>query len=124
MTHAARILVVEDDPLLRLGACTILQDAGYDTLEAGDADEAIATLERDPDVDVVFSDIQMPGQLDGVKLAHAVRRRWPPIAMLLTSGRRIPTANELPDRVRYLPKPFAGAELLAEIDRLAPARQH
>lgn len=111
--------MVEDDPLLRLGACAVLREAGYDALEAADADEAISLLETEPDICVMVSDIQMPGALDGVKLAHAVRRRWPPIGVLLTSGRRVPTADELPERVRYLPKPFAGAELVAEVERLA-----
>jgi CheY-like chemotaxis protein len=69
----------------------------------------------------MISDIQMPGSLDGVKLAHAVRRRWPPIQVLLTSGRAIPSADELPERVHYLPKPFAEMELLAEVEQLATA---
>jgi CheY-like chemotaxis protein len=123
MVNAGRILVVEDDALLRLGACAVLQEAGYDILEARDADEAITMLESEPGIGVVVSDIQMPGAVDGLELAHAVRRRWPPIGMVLTSGRRVPAADELPHGVRYLAKPFAGAELLAEVARLASARE-
>ena len=113
------ILVVEDDPLLRLGACAVLREAGYGTLEAADAEEAIDILEHREDIGVVFSDIQMPGSLDGLKLAQTVRRRWPPIDMVLTSGRMTPRPEELPARVRYLPKPFGTAELLAEIRQFA-----
>jgi CheY-like chemotaxis protein len=122
MDSASRILLVEDDPLLRLGASAVLSDAGYEVLEAADAEEAIAMLEHEPNIRVMISDIQMPGSIDGVKLAHAVRRRWPPIEVLLTSGRHIPGAGELPERVRYLPKPFAAPELLAEVGALAGAR--
>jgi CheY-like chemotaxis protein len=121
METAARILLVEDDPMLRLGACAVLMDAGYEVLEAADGDAAIAILEADSDISLMISDIQMPGTLDGVALAHAVRRRWPPIEVLLTSGRYIPGPGELPERVRYLPKPFAAPELLAEVDQLAAA---
>lgn len=121
MNTALRILLVEDDPMLRLGASAVLMDAGYAVLEATDADEAIALLETEPDIRLMISDIQMPGSLDGVKLAHAVRRRWPPIQVLLTSGRAIPSADELPERVHYLPKPFAEMELLAEVEQLATA---
>jgi CheY-like chemotaxis protein len=121
MNTALRILLVEDDPMLRLGASAVLMDAGYAVLEAADADEAIALLETEPDIRLMISDIQMPGSLDGVKLAHAVRRRWPPIQVLLTSGRAIPSADELPERVHYLPKPFAEMELLAEVEQLATA---
>ena len=98
MNTALRILLVEDDPMLRLGASAVLMDAGYSVLEAADADEAIALLETEPDIRLMISDIQMPGSLDGVKLAHAVRRRWPPIQVLLTSGRAIPRADELPGK--------------------------
>ena len=77
MNTALRILLVEDDPMLRLGASAVLMDAGYAVLEAADADEAIALRETEPDIRLMISDIQMPGSLDGVKLAHAVRRRWP-----------------------------------------------
>jgi CheY-like chemotaxis protein len=121
MDSAPRILLVEDDPMLRLGASAVLTDAGYEVLEAADGDEALAVLETEHDIRLMISDIQMPGSLDGVKLAHAVRRRWPPVEVLLTSGRCIPTQDELPSRVRYLPKPFAAPELLAEVDQLATA---
>jgi two-component system, response regulator PdtaR len=121
METSPRVLLVEDDPLLRLDASVVLLDAGYEVLEAADGDEAIALLETESDIRVMVSDIQMPGSLNGVELAHAVRRRWPPIKMLLTSGRHIPRAGELPERVRYLPKPFAGRELLAEVEQLAAA---
>jgi CheY-like chemotaxis protein len=122
MDAARRILLVEDDPVIRLGVLAVLTEAGYEVLEAADAQEAIAILESEAGIRLMISDIQMPGSLDGVKLAHAVRRRWPPVAVLLTSGQHTPGADELPERVHYLPKPFAAPELLAEVGQLAEAQ--
>jgi CheY-like chemotaxis protein len=101
------ILVVEDEPLLRLMAVDIVQDAGFEALAATTADEALAILEaRADDVRLVFTDIQMPGSMDGLGLAHAVRDRWPPVELIVTSGRCHIGANELPARGRFIPKPY------------------
>jgi CheY-like chemotaxis protein len=101
------ILVVEDEPLLRLMAVDIVQDAGFEALAATTADEALAILEaRADDVRLVFTDIQMPGSMDGLGLAHAVRDRWPPVELIVTSGHCHIEANELPVRGRFIPKPY------------------
>jgi CheY-like chemotaxis protein len=101
------ILVVEDEPLLRLMAVEIVQDAGFEALAATTADEALAILEaRADDVRLVFTDIQMPGSMDGLGLAHAVRDRWPPVELIVTSGRWHVGANDLPARGRFIPKPY------------------
>jgi CheY-like chemotaxis protein len=113
------VLVIEDEPLLRLDAVQMLEDAGYHTLEAGNADEAIALLEDRKDIRFVFSDVQMPGSMDGLKLAWAIRDRWPPIEMILTSGQKKPTADDLPERVRFLPKPYSSTKLLGTLRELA-----
>lgn len=73
------MLVVEDEPLLRMNAVDMIETAGFQVLEAGSADDAIAILEKRDDIRVVFTDIQIPGSMDGLKLARAVRGRWPPI---------------------------------------------
>jgi CheY-like chemotaxis protein len=80
------VLVVEDDHLLRLDAADMIEAAGFEVVGAANADEAIAILESRNDIMVVFTDIQMPGSMDGLKLARAVRGRWPPIKIVTTSG--------------------------------------
>jgi CheY-like chemotaxis protein len=99
------VLVVEDDPMLRMLTASELQDAGFDILEAEDADEAIEILETRADIRVVYTDIEMPGSMDGLKLASMVRDRWPPVEIIVTSGKRLPDADQLPQRSRFFPKP-------------------
>jgi CheY-like chemotaxis protein len=109
------VLVIEDEPLLRMDAVQMLEDAGYNTVEAGNADEAIALLEIREDIRFVFTDIQMPGSMDGLKLSWAIRDRWPPIEMIITSGQRNPTAEDMPARVRFLPKPYDSKRLVGAL---------
>src|ERR1700710_405093 len=93
----AVILVVEDELLIRLNAVEMLDEAGFEVVEAANADEAIAILEGRLDITVVFTDIQMPGSMDGSKLAAAVRDRWPPIKIVATSGHVDVAETDLPD---------------------------
>lgn len=112
------VLVVEDEPLLRLTSMVMIEDAGFDAVEARDADEAIMVLEARTDIRVVFTDIEMPGSMDGLKLAQAVRRRWPPIKIIATSGRFFLGKGDLPEGGRFLPKPYSSeriTELLHEV---------
>jgi two-component system, response regulator PdtaR len=96
----------------------LLQDAGYEVLEACNADIAIRLLESRRDIRAVFTDITMPGSLDGLKLAHAVRDRWPPIHILVTSGLNVPMEREFPRAARFLRKPYAPKHVLKAIDEL------
>lgn len=80
------VLIVEDEMLLRMNGAEIIGNSGFDVVEARNADEAIEILEARSDIHVVFTDIQMPGSMDGLKLARFVRRRWPPIKIVATSG--------------------------------------
>ena len=80
------VLVVEDEPLSRIYASNLVEDAGFVPIQAADADEAISILEARKDIRIVFTDINLPGSMDGLKLAHAIRHRWPPIELILTSG--------------------------------------
>jgi CheY-like chemotaxis protein len=105
------VLVVEDDHLLRLDAADMIAAAGFDVVEAANADEAIAILESRNDITVVFTDIQMPGSMDGLKLARAVRGRWPPIKIVTTSGQRIVEEIDLPEGGRFLPKPYSPVQV-------------
>ncbi len=100
------VLVVEDDMLIRMGAVDIVLSAGYEALEASDADEAIQILESRTDIDLVFTDIQMPGSMDGIKLSHYIRKRWPPVKLLVASGNAILEESLLPAGSRFFAKPY------------------
>jgi CheY-like chemotaxis protein len=105
------VLIVEDEFLLRMNAIDMIRGAGFEAVEAADADEAIRILETRRDITVVFTDIQMPGSMDGLKLARAVRGRWPPIKIVATSGHINVTEMDLPDGGRFLPKPYAADQI-------------
>ena len=115
------VLVVEDEPLVRIAALEAVCEAGFDVVEARNADEAIAILEKRPDIHVVFTDIQMPGSMDGLKLAHFVRHRWPPIKIIATSGHAQITEDDLPEGGRFIPKPYAPDEVAQTIRELVAA---
>lgn len=100
------VLIVEDDDLIRASTVEWAEDAGFEALGAANADDAIVVLESRSDVRVVFTDIDMPGSMDGLKLAHAVRNRWPPIKLVVTSGQFLPTDTELPTGGRFVAKPY------------------
>jgi CheY-like chemotaxis protein len=100
------VLVVEDEPLLRMDAVDMIRQSGFDVVEASNADEAIVLLETRLDIELVFTDIDMPGSMNGIKLAHAVRNRWPPIRIFATSGHFTVRDGDLPSDVRFLSKPY------------------
>ena len=93
-------LVVEDDALVRFDLAQTLEAEGYKTFEAADAAEAIAVLEANSEIRVVFTDIQMPGTMDGLALSHYVRKRWPPTIIVVSSGRCSPSTDEMAERCR------------------------
>jgi CheY-like chemotaxis protein len=100
------VLIVEDEFLLRMDAVTMITAAGFAVIEAANADEAIEILEARRDITVVFTDVQMPGSMDGLKLARAVRGRWPPIKIVATSGLVDVGEKDLPEGGRFLAKPY------------------
>jgi CheY-like chemotaxis protein len=100
------VLVVEDDHLARMHAVDLIEEAGFVVVEAGGAEEAIAILETRRDVDVVFTDIVMPGAMDGLQLARYIHSKWPPIKIIATSG-RFSIQDELPEGGVFLPKPYS-----------------
>lgn len=108
------VLIVEDEVLLRMDAINMITAAGFAVVEAANADDAIEILEARPDITVVFTDIQMPGSMDGLKLARAVRGRWPPIKIVATSGLVDVGEKDLPEGGRFLPKPYQ-AKALADV---------
>jgi DNA-binding NtrC family response regulator len=114
----AVVLVVEDEMLLRIRAVDMVEDAGFTPLEAVDADEAVAILESRSDIALLFTDIQMPGSMDGLKLAHAVHQRWPPIKIILVSGQLKLANADIPADSRFFGKPLEAEEMIAEMRNL------
>ena len=114
----AAILVVEDEALIRLWAADLLEENGFSVLEAKDADAALKVLEARPDVKLLFTDVQMPGSLNGMELASEVHARWPHILLVITSGRDRPARAEIPDDGRFVAKPYSAEELLVQVKDL------
>lgn len=102
----AVVLVVEDSTIIRMGAVDLVLSAGYEALEVRDADEAIRILESRSDIDLVFTDVKMPGTMDGIKLSHYIRERWPPVKLIVASGAAILEESSLPAGSRYFSKPY------------------
>lgn len=113
------VLIVEDDFLIRMNAAQMIADGGFDVVEAASADEALLILEDRLDITVVFTDIQMPGSMDGLKLAAAIRGRWPPIKIIATSGLVDVRRDDLPEGGRFLLKPYSPEQIVRTLRELA-----
>jgi two-component sensor histidine kinase len=109
------VLVVEDEMMLRMRAVDIVEDAGFTAIEAVNADDALAILESRSDIELLFTDIQMPGSIDGLKLAYAVHERWPLIKIILVSGQLKLTDNDKPVDSRFFGKPLDVKQMIAEM---------
>ncbi len=96
-----------------------LTDAGFSVLEAANADQAIRMLETHPEISILFTDIDMPGSMDGIRLAHAVRERWPPVKLVLVSGHQSPEQSMLPSESAFFSKPYDVAAISQALWRLA-----
>jgi CheY-like chemotaxis protein len=112
------VLIVEDEFLIRSHAVDMIAAAGFEAVEASNADQAIEILEGRRDITVVFTDIQMPGSMDGLKLARAVRGRWPPIKIIATSGHVGVRDTDLPEGGRFLPKPYSPVQVTGVLREL------
>jgi two-component system, response regulator PdtaR len=110
MTHPTDlppvVLIVEDEPLVRMIAADVFLENGLDVLEAPHADGALALLNDHADIDVLFTDINMPGALNGVDLAWEVYRRWPNVALMITSARQSAAIEDMPSTATFVPKPY------------------
>ncbi len=109
------VLVVEDEMVLRMRALDMVEDAGYTSIESVDADEAFAILESRSDIALLFTDIQMPGSMDGLQLAHIVHERWPLIKIMLVSGQLKLSRAHLPPDSRFFGKPLVSGQIIAEM---------
>ena len=105
LVHKNVVLVVEDHPIIRSAALEFLEAAGFEVIEASCADEAIRVLEARPEIHLVFTDVEMPGSIDGLKLSHYIRERWPPIKLIVVSGRTVVEQGHMPVGARFFPKP-------------------
>jgi len=115
------VLVVEDEMILRMRAVDIVEDAGFRPIEAINADEAISVLESRSDISLLLTDIQMPGSIDGLKLAHAVHERWPSIKIILVSGHVKPSEAERPADSRFFGKPLGVEQMVTELQAMVGA---
>lgn len=105
------VLVVEDELLIRLAIVDYLENLWFTVFEATDAESAIAILEKHSEIQLVFTDVQMPGTMDGLQLAHYVRNRWPPTAIIVCSANPRPLDDELPGHTYWVSKPFERVEM-------------
>lgn len=112
------VLVVEDEMVLRMRAVDIVEDAGFVPIEAVSADEAIRILESRDDISLLFTDIQMPGSMDGLKLAHAAHTRWPHIKIILVSGQIAVTDADKPTDSKFFPKPLETKRMILELQEM------
>ena len=113
------VLVVEDDPLLLMDAMDLVEEAGLHAYGARDAEEAIGFLEQHDEIRVMFTDVQMPGSMDGLHLARAVRDRWPPVTIIVTSGRIKVTADDMPENGIFFAKPYLPGSIVRTLSEIA-----
>ena len=121
LPEVPKVLIVEDEMMLRMRAVDIVEDAGFSPVQAVNADEALSILESRADISLLFTDIQMPGSMDGLKLAHAVHDRWPAIKIILVSGQVNPSDAERPAESRFFGKPLSDAQMIAELQAMVGA---
>jgi DNA-binding NtrC family response regulator len=115
------VLVVEDEPLMRMDIADALEDGGFLVFEAANADDAIVILVEHTEIQALFTDIDMPGSMDGLKLAAAVRKRWPPIKIIVTSGHQHIREGNLPIDGRFFSKPYDPEKIISTIREMVAA---
>jgi CheY-like chemotaxis protein len=118
-TRKTIVLVVEDEPILRMSVVDLIEDAGFETVEAANSKQAIQVLESRSDVSVILSDIDMPPGIDGMALVAMVRDRWPPIAIILVSGQMASDDIKIPEGGVFFSKPYRSTDVVAALKRFA-----
>ena len=116
MLEKPLVLVVEDEPIIRMETVQMVKDAGYAVLAAPNTNDAITILEGRQDIHAVFTEIRTPGHLNGMAMARAIAKRWPLVRLVVTSG--VPSVDNFPDDWRYIPKPYNGAQLASALRAL------
>ena len=115
------VLVVEDEVLVRIDVTLALEEEGFKVFEASNADEAIKVLDTHPEIHLMFTDIDMPGSMDGLKLAAAVRDRWPPVKIIITSGHCHLSDDMLPVEGRFFDKPYETSRVIRTMKQMVAA---
>jgi CheY-like chemotaxis protein len=115
------ILVVDDEVIVRIDLVDTIQEAGFATFEANNADEAIQLMEEHSEIQVLFTDIDVPGTMDGLKLSHYIRDRWPPVRIVITSGHVMATPDQMPAEAVFIAKPHQPADLDRLFRAIAPS---
>ncbi len=113
------VVVVENEPVLLTLAAIIVEDAGFEAIRANNADAAIEVLQTRGDVRIVFTEIELPGSMDGIRLVATIRDRWPPIELILTSAYPIVPVEDIPERGRFFAKPYRPAEIVEALHQMA-----
>lgn len=113
------VLIVEDEPILRLDAISMVEDAGFEVVEALSSADAIRIIEERLDIRLVYMDLDMPRSRKGIEIAAAIRKRWPPIEIILTAAYFTRADVDLPARAEFYPKPIDHGEVVAAMRRLA-----
>jgi CheY-like chemotaxis protein len=109
--QAITVLLVEDEGIIRMASSAMLEDAGYIVIEASDANEALQILRQHPQIDIVITDVQMPGTLDGLGLVEILGREYPHIEALITSGRTCVNDAQKAGAKKFLSKPYTAADM-------------
>jgi CheY-like chemotaxis protein len=117
------VLLVEDEPLVRLVTADILLEANFRVIEAGDAEEALRVLKAEVAVDVLLSDVEMPPGMNGYELVGHVHREWPGVEIIVSSGREWPKENDLPPGAVFIAKPYLNATLVSHVQAAARKAQ-
>ncbi|HDY94671.1 MAG: response regulator [Sulfitobacter litoralis] len=123
-TSRLAVLVVEDEPLLRMDAVDMIGDAGFKTYEACSADEAMALIRDNNDIGILFTDIDMPGSINGLKLAACVREGWPSVEILIASGVVGVTDEVMPEGSKFYSKPYVTAQIISDMKTIAATEDH
>lgn len=117
------VLVIEDEPVLRLFVIDMVEEAGFEAVEATSAAEALRILEVRPDIRIVYMDLDMPRGVRGIEIAAAIRDRWPPIEMILTAAFSVEADLKLPDRAEFYPKPIRPEQVISAMRRMTEGVQ-
>jgi DNA-binding NtrC family response regulator len=117
------VLVVEDEPLILMDAMQSLEDAGFEVLDAYDVEHALVRLQERPDINAVFTDVDMPGRFNGVQLARMVNERRPDVIVIVTSGAVKVRRADLPEGGQFVPKPYRGEQVAKLIEDLVSGAQ-
>ena len=126
MTTRSRpaVLVVEDEPIIRMDAVAMIEDAGFRTFEAKSADDGITMMEQHPEIGILFTDIDMPGSMDGLGLTNFVHKSWPTTKIIVASGAVETVRTALPDGAQFFPKPYPMQQIVSALLEMANAEPH